>query len=184
MQIIGISGKIGVGKTTIAQNIALSREGWQISAFADLLKEEVARQYHFDLRLAYSDKGKETLIKLPDGPSKTVRELLQYYGTEVVRAKDQNYWVRGMEQHLAIARHKIDGLVIDDVRFPNEAGLIRRWRGLLVRIEPYPGYQTVSDHASETALDDYKGFALTLRPEYGGSHLQRAAEEIVEACRG
>jgi hypothetical protein len=178
MRIIGISGKIGVGKTTVAQHIALSREGWQITSFADRLKQEAAKQYHFDLRLAYSDNGKETLIKLPDGSRKTVRELLQWYGTEVVRARDRDYWVRAMEQHLAIARHKIDGLVIDDVRFPNEAALIKRWRGLLVRIEPYPEYSLASDHASETALDGYKGFNLTLRPEYGVSHLLLAAGQI------
>ena len=183
MRIIGISGKIGVGKTTVAQHIIALFQGWQITSFAELLKQEAARQYHFDLLLAYSKKGKETPIKLPDGTVKTVRELLQWYGTEVVRARDRDYWVRAMEQHLAIARHKIDGLVIDDVRFPNEANLVRLKKGLLVRIEPYPGYAPLSDHASETALDVYKGFALTLRPEFGEDHLRRAAEKIASTAR-
>jgi cytidylate kinase len=95
MRIIGLSGKIGVGKTTIALHITNLLKGWQIMSFADLIKQEAAREYGFDPALAYSKAGKETVIKLSDGSRKTVRELLQYYGTDVVRAGDRDRWIAG-----------------------------------------------------------------------------------------
>jgi hypothetical protein len=183
MRIIGLSGKIGVGKTTIAQYIIELLKGWQIASFADLIKQEAARKYDFDPALAYSKAGKETVIKLSDGSRKTVRELLQHYGTDVVRAGDRDRWVRVMERNLMIARGKIPGVIIDDVRFPNEALMVRRRAGLLVRIEPYPGYIAPSSHISETALDKWRGFMLTLRPEFGAEPLRFAATEIVSAAR-
>ena len=184
MYLIAISGKIGVGKTTIAQKIIAALDsGWQRTSFAILLKEEVAERFHFDVRLAYSTAGKETVIKLPDGSRKTVRELLQWYGTDVVRAKDRDYWIRAMGKHLAVSKGKVDGLVIDDVRFPNEANLVRLHKGFLVRVEPYQGYVPLSDHASETALDNYRSFALILRPEYGEAHLHQAAEQIIVSAK-
>ena len=72
MGIIGISGKIGVGKTTIAQHITSLLKDWQIMSFADRIKQETAREYDFDPALAYSKAGKETVIKLSDGGRKTV----------------------------------------------------------------------------------------------------------------
>jgi nucleoside-triphosphatase THEP1 len=62
MVIIGISGKLGVGKSTIARHIVASLENWQIAAFADLLKQETAKRFDFDVRLTYTPQGKETVI--------------------------------------------------------------------------------------------------------------------------
>jgi hypothetical protein len=183
MDIIGISGKFGVGKTTIANYIVDMLDGWQTASFADLIKQETAREFQFDPRLAYSKEGKETLIHLPDGNCMTIRDLLQWYGTDVVRAKDPDYWVRAMVKHLAFIRNVIPGIVIDDVRFPNEANRVRVQKGLLVQIAPYPGYIPSSEHISETALDNYLGFALVIRPDFGEEHLRKAAEEIVRAAQ-
>ena len=183
MILIGLSGKLGVGKSTIARNLVSRLNNWQIASFADLLKQEAAKLYGFDVRLAYTEQGKATSIPLPNGGSMSLRELLQWYGTDVVRAKNRDYWVQTMTQHLAVIRDKVAGVVIDDVRFPNEAALVLRRKGLLVRIEPYPDYALTSRHASETALDGYKGFMLTLRPNFGEEYLRQAADEIVAAAQ-
>jgi hypothetical protein len=183
MQLIGISGKIGVGKSSVANFLLDHLPGWHKAAFAGLLKTEIAKKYGFDLRLCYDEAGKASLITLPDGSRKTVRELLQWYGTDVVRAKDPHYWVSTMERHLRFAPPVIPGHIIDDVRFPDEANFVRRNRGLLVRINPYPDYTSPlgADHASETALDSYKGFSMVLSPEFGVKHLEAAAAEILKA---
>jgi nucleoside-triphosphatase THEP1 len=183
MIVIGISGKLGVGKSTIARHIVSKLDNWQIASFADLLKQEAAEQFGLDVRLAYTEQGKASIISLPDGSRKTLRELLQWYGTDVVRAKDRDYWVRSMTQHLDRVRSKVAGMIIDDVRFPNEANLVLRRQGFLVRIDPYPGYALASDHASETALDGYKGFRLKLRPNFGEECLRKAADAIIVAER-
>ena len=182
MYLIGLSGKMGVGKTAIAQYIIDQLAGWQITAFADGLKDETAREYGFDVRLCYGNK--DTVITLKNGQRKTVRELLQWHGTDVVRARDPHHWVRGMEAHLAASENVgIPGIVIHDVRFPNEANMVRKKRGFLVRIEPYAGYQATSSHSSENALERYQGFMLTLAPVLGDDSLREAAEQIISAAQ-
>jgi hypothetical protein len=88
-----------------------------------------------------------------------------------------------MAEHLRLAQDKVAGIVIDDVRFPNEGNLVQGMHGLLVRIEPYPGYTPQSNHVSETAMDGYKAFMLTLRPAFGEEHLRRAAEDVIKAAK-
>ena len=47
--------------------------------------------------------------------------------------------------------------VITDVRFPDEAQAIKDWGGVLWRVDR-PGLVGGDGHASETAMDDYRGW--------------------------
>ena len=62
------------------------------------------------------------------------RWLLQKIGTEIFRKQiDPEFWVK---QAGGIIESSIEGgenLIIDDVRFPNEAEIIKKFDGLLVR---------------------------------------------------
>lgn len=164
MIIIGVSGKMGCGKTTFANHlVALLGDGWFRASFADLLKQEVAEQFEFPPKWCYSEEGKQrTLFKAgSEGRSMwprdymTVRQLLQWYGTDYRRALQPDYWVAAMRKHLitlAEGPALLNGVVIDDVRFPDELEIC----DIKIRLEPYPGYKVYpgADHASETALDD------------------------------
>lgn len=192
MKVIGISGKMGVGKTTVATMLCKTMKAGNIQrmSFGDLLKSEVSSKFGVPIADCYD--GKDKLVERTTEREKvgmprdmTVRELLQWYGTDVVRARDQNYWIKAMQRHLRLAAstNKIRAMIIDDVRFPNEAELVRQWRGLLVRIDPYPGYEVsaeVAGHASETALDNYQGFDMVFRPKFGEAELEKVAREIAE----
>ena len=86
--------------------------------------------------------------------SLTPRLLLQLLGTECGRQIiHQNIWVNS-----TFANYTEDSKwIISDVRFPNEAEVIKSKGGILIRVNR-PGFEDTGNHESETALDNYKGF--------------------------
>jgi len=171
--VLGISGKIHTGKTALSELVTDMLTDYGISvarvSFGSLLKEEASKRFGFPIQYCYCAAGKERVIFHPDLPSQsmTVREILQWWGTDVRRAENPAYWVHAMEMH----RFMIDAdvIIIDDVRFPNEADwVLHSQGGMLVRLFPYDGWipGPYAEHVSETALDRYK-FSTTIAPEYG-----------------
>ena len=110
-------------------------------------------------------------VKIPGYPTPMIRQLLQWWGTEVRRANEPDYWVDRMAGGLIEAKRlQLYGLIIDDVRFENEAEFIHEQGGTLIRVNPYNGWEcdkATAEHESEVALDSYEGFDLTITPEYG-----------------
>jgi hypothetical protein len=105
-----------------------------------------------------SDKRKNTIkvvggVRVNLNPLMTVRELLQWIGTELFReTMHTDFWVkatlnliRGKHKHFA--HH-----VITDVRFPNEVQGVSAESGINIRIVR-PGLNSTDTHASETSLD-------------------------------
>src|SRR5690606_13923354 len=81
-----------------------------------------------------------------------VRRVLQRMGVGV-RDLDPDFWLRIAAEKIGSMRLAGRGVVVTDVRFPNEAGYIEGF-GLLVRVGR-PGIASDDTHESETALDDY-----------------------------
>ncbi len=161
-QLIGLTAYAQSGKDAAAA--ALVEDGWQRRAFADVLREfaytlnpliekpasratgiagrKVARladlvdEYGWDhVKVAYPE----------------ARALLQRLGTDAGRRLlGEDVWVDAALT--ALPRHR--GVVLTDVRFPNEADAIRARGGVVVRVTR-PGVGPVNGHVSETAMDDY-----------------------------
>lgn len=155
--IIGLSGKSGAGKTTLATEI--EREfGYTRVSFADGVKEEVKAFLQAsgldveDHNLWGTQEDRDMVI--PGYNGKTYRELLQWWGTDYRRRfYGEDYWTKQLMSRIS------DGgkYIIDDMRFPNEAEAVRKTGGVVVRIHR-PGlvyFPGVVLHVSETALDDY-----------------------------
>ena len=184
--IIGISGKMGTGKTTLAQLLQdlllrdhLVGEGVPvIRAFGDVLKQEVAQEFNFPLEWCYTQQGKLKFIQNQQGRSGTVRELLQYWGTDVRRAQDSLYWTRAMARTVATDLRQGNHIIVHDVRFLNEARWVKEQGGIVVRLEPYEGWKEgqYAQHESEKNLDDYPDFDEVLHP---GLDQQPAAARLV-----
>ena len=190
MRIIGLSGKIGTGKS-FTTGLLLKRLGfgWKRRAFGDALKEAAANAFGFPISWAY--KSKDAIINVmgispygftPPKPAMTIRELLQWYGTEVCRTTVPGIWDDAMRRWLNIAELEgFEGVIIDDVRFLTEEWLVRKRGGQLVRLEPYPGWtcdEKTAAHVSETELDGYTGWSMQLTPAYGA--LDAAAAYIID----
>lgn len=176
--IIGISGKIGTGKTRLAEELLAIATGWTRVAFGDALKRECSDRLDFPMEWAFSDLGKARRVVVGagdlgwlgiNGPhavrvTMTVREILQHRG-QAARACDPQYWVR----QFALATERTGNVICDDVRYPSEADHIRRRGGFLIRLEPYTEWRPgpFAAHESEIALDAYVGWDMQIAPDYG-----------------
>lgn len=193
MKVIGLSGKIGVGISTVAGYLV---EADQLNrtcvSFAGILKQEVHEVFGVPLHWCYECKSWHWPVKEkyevegrtfePPEKDMSVRNILQWWGTEVRRTVNPGYWVNSMKDLLVcLERSGIKLVIIDDVRFSDEAQLVKDCEGALVRIEPYTMWRCdrkVAEHISETALDFYSDWDLVLNPEFG--YLEEAAEQIQE----
>ncbi len=174
--IIGISSKLGCGKTTLTNMFLEKHPEYIRLGFADILKEECSKMYDYPLEWNYSEVGKSCIVNysnlvlnhsnLPK-PYMTVREVLQWHGTDYRRKQDPDYFAKCMKK--IILSTKSLGIIIDDVRFKNEAELIKSYGGVLIRINPYLGWKpgSFAYHQSEIDLDNYNRFDLVLDPEFG-----------------
>ncbi len=150
---IGLIGKAGCGKDTVA-NYLQTNYGITRVAFADELK----RKAMDDFGLTYEQVHGEEKEKLIPKYMKSARQILQIMGTEWYRTIYQNYWVDALYNVLkssAVRTRK--GLVISDVRFPNEVDFVKGQTGIIIRIiRPDQSYIKTSNHISEVAVDDIK----------------------------
>lgn len=164
MKLIALCGAAGAGKDTVADMLPARK-----LAFADTLYAEVAEAWGVtvewlkdrkrkggpqpELRVGYS-KDKDFVAHFMGGRTtdpplwvwRSPRQILQWWG-DYRRAQDPDYFVRVTEQH---ALNGFGPCVITDVRFPNEAALVRQLGGQLWQIRR-PGYEAGgTGHASDT----------------------------------
>jgi len=156
---IGLSGKIGSGKDTVADIIEKHfQRKVDRRSFATRLKEVVAvlTRTSFDMNL--TQKGKEYV---PDScGGKSLGELQQIIGENFRNNINIDIWVNCAFEDKPV-EYKIK--LFTDVRLVNEAVAIEKRNGLLIRINGDPGDVRKNNvanrdlnHISETALDDWK----------------------------
>ena len=133
-KIIGIVGKIGSGKTALADFLKEMYEYSEI-AFSDPIKE-IAMVFGFEERQVFGSQ--EDKLELHEFWGISGREFLQKFGTDIGRdvlgkimPTLQDPWVNIVRQRL----QKADGLiVVSDVRFLDEAKIIHQEGGILIRL--------------------------------------------------
>ena len=184
MILIGLSGKIGVGKTVLARELCSRVENGVRLSFAAALKQEAAARYRYNPLFNETAAGKEELVfhpdLKPDGYA-TVREILIGQG-HIRRVEDPEYWCKRLVAALdALQLAGIRMVVVDDLRFPNEVATLRMRDAYLIRVEPYEGWRPGShaESPSETSLDCCVGWDQIVRPEYGPEGIRQAANDIL-----
>lgn len=167
--VIGLAGPARSGKNTVASIIEdILEVPVEQDAFANRLKVSAARSLGFDFEslseyLDWADTFKEEgsiVVEVMDvneepymRPIKTItgREFLQFYGTEAHRELfGTDFWV----EKLADSLHPDLVTVVTDVRFDNEAELIKRLGGLMMRVTREQVDALPGDHASEVPISD------------------------------
>jgi hypothetical protein len=179
--LIGISGKIGSGKDTVAAMIQELYPQYEVKKFAGKLKDiasiltGIPVEKFEDQEFKKTDLGKEWSYVYPDeyyddGESvmvcMSVRQLLQKLGTDALRDNlHENVWVNAlMADYVEKPVNVLEGegyrledtlpnWIITDTRFPNEAKIIEEKGGILLRVER--STCNLGTHPSETALDDF-----------------------------
>ena len=90
------------------------------------------------------------------------RTLLQFVGTDIIRAQRQDYWVGFVRDMLTFFDGQWDYALIPDCRFPNEIDVMESAgfdvKHVRVRRENFRSPLTLEqqNHPSETALDEIK----------------------------
>lgn len=151
--VIGLTGPKGVGKTTLAHRI-----GGSLISFSTPIKkmlEVIVPKINI-----YEEKETQ-LPGFPEGVN--ARRLLQSLGTEFGRNHYPDIWVNFVEEKIAeevdiwehnqVYREFPLRIIIDDVRFRNEAEMIHRHKGEVWRLKR-KGVEYLEDHVSERALPD------------------------------
>lgn len=173
-KLIGISGKIGNGKDLLCDviNYVITEDYWTSfehymyestpvdaiydnKKFAGILKDITCKLVGCNVSQLEDRQFKEAeLGKEWDGL--TPRKILQLLGTEAGRQIiHPNIWVNAL-----FANYKPEeNWIVTDVRFPNEADIIKDKGGIMIRINR-PGTESHcgGQHLSETSLDVYDKF--------------------------
>ena len=162
VKFLGLAGKAGAGKDFLREwlcersSLDVLRVGW-----ADRLREEVRET------LGLSCDQAQALFTKPYPYE--VRRLLQWWGTDLRRADDEDYWVRrGVEFAVTLAhRCPVPTLIVfTDTRFENEQKAIEQLGGKVFEViapaevrEARTGMK-VPDHASEEIDFKIDGFVF------------------------
>lgn len=147
--IVGISGRAGSGKDTVAEMIhrILETRGGDTTTicFAKPLKD-IAQICGYSYDQLYDQNHKNDVSPLWNMSG---RKFLQFVGTELFRNNiDPDFWVKLYENNVKTAIKKYYFPVLTpDVRFANESQSIKRMGGIVVYVDR-PGISTMT-HESE-----------------------------------
>jgi len=174
--IIAFAGRKQSGKTTCSQTII---DFWnslvdtdktktaKIYNFADPLKQDICMDIlgmTYDQCYGTDEQKNELTDIVRDGSQLTVREVMQFIGTDIFRKMKPNIWIDATIKK--IQNEAPDLAVIADCRFPNEVETVKNIGGYVIKLNRNPFN---SDHASEVALDfgkyDHRNFNLVLNNE-------------------
>jgi hypothetical protein len=143
------------------------RYGFHLVRFADPLKDLVEDMFLIPRRymdtLEFKERPDPRWISA-EGQPRTPREILQIIGTDGFRAVDPDYWVKLTKRRIdnLVLSDGVRRIVVPDVRFENEAGMLRRCYGAEIwRVVKVGGQGTShAAHASETELERIQSDAI------------------------
>lgn len=169
---LAFGGKKHSGKTTLADYCADVHMLEPIS-FADALK----------MNLIEIGIDAERVFEKRDPNS---RALMQAYG-EAMRDQDKDYWLDIALTNIRewqMPPHNIEGIVIDDMRYANEAEALKREGFVLIKIIR-EGYEHEDDfHPSEAGLPDDVYDHILVAKNKDLTALYTMIDEIIEELEG
>lgn len=141
MKIYGFVAPKQSGKTTACDYLVANYGAVKVS-FKDALIAELKEKFPLLLEEIAIECGCVTeggfdIDKLFQDKPPLIRRLMQEYGTNVRRGDDDNYWVKAWSKKVKEVweeKYFDSVVVVDDVRFLNEAKEIKMWAGTLIRL--------------------------------------------------
>lgn len=191
VEIIGASGKIGVGKNFIAEKVLmkmLEPTPTMIVSFADQIKVNGIVQHGLDRYKCFVEKDEHT------------RKIMQRVGTEEGRnVYGQDIWLRyTLEWMVVHASRGIKRFIIPDVRFHNEFDFIKNLGGTMIRVnaiernkaalerEAAKGNGTaesIGSHQSETELDSGRTFDYVIDNDFDAPSVFIQVRDMIRDMR-
>ena len=153
MKLIGITGYARSGKDTIGE-ILVREHHYVRFAFADPIKEMI--QAMLEMSADDLEACKDEVLQ---DLGVTPRHLMQTLGTEWGRDTiDKELWINLLKRKIILQAdlHPEKNIVVTDVRFPEEAEMIRSLGGSIWKVRrDLPGLEDCA-HESESYIDTYE----------------------------
>jgi hypothetical protein len=154
-KLVGFAGPAGCGKSTAAMSYISARQATKagergiVLSYATPLKRCLRDLFQFKPSQLATMEAKQTV---DSRYGVTPRHLMQQFGTEFVRKVVPDLWLILMDQTLTSYRASPSSWVVcvDDVRFSDEADLIREAGGSIVHLTGRGGID--GDHESEREI--------------------------------
>jgi len=155
MTIIGLTGKAGSGKDSVGE--VLEGLGYLRCSLAAELKQAVV---DLDPYVKLDGTRMIRLSEIVDAYGMDdakrrfpeVRRLLQVFGTEVIRKRDEDFWIETLAGILEDADP--EKVVVTDVRFDNEAAWVHSLGGKVIEVirPTHEDAGAANGHASESGV--------------------------------
>lgn len=183
MQLIGLTGRAGCGKDTVARFLCEAHGFVQI-ALADPLRDGIKVMLGLTDEQLHNRDLKEASI---DWLGKSPRELLQTLGTEWGREQVvPDLWLRVAARRIASIKASppclhVAGIVVSDIRFENEAEWLRAQGGALWHIAR-PGIACGNaGHVSENGITK-ANFDVDIANDTTIADLEELVATLMEVC--
>lgn len=154
MKLIGISGKAGSGKDTVADYL-FEKYGFLKIAFADPLKSAASDIFGVNLGMFYDRDAKEEIISFW---GKSPRQMAQDLGQQLKPVFGEDLWLKRWFLSYQQMRDT-DHVVVPDARFDLECAAIRQLGGTIIHlVRPGAGLQgELALHPSEAGVTRIDG---------------------------
>lgn len=178
IRLIGISGKMGSGKSLISNIISKNFTNFEQKSFAENIRKIM--YIISGVRIDNTRTIKHKNVYLPDW-DKTVGQMLQAIGGGLIKSINQDVWTKSLFNEYDT--FDLSYWVIDDVRFPSNAEAIKSRGGIIIRLEGKIGLTTDSRNPndySETALDDYQDFDIVINTDDYNRDFDKLESDIID----
>lgn len=179
MILVGIAGPAQSGKSTLAGElrrlVEFRGQKYREQPLAGPLKRMLA-----SIGVDVSDLSKNVPVAFLDGEL-TPRVMMQTLGTEWGRSLLPDLWLHVWRHELDDSAHVV---VVPDVRFDNEAELIRSLGGTIIHVKrkPTADMLAVPAHASEAGITRVKG-DIIFRNDRGIEKMAALASSILDNAK-
>lgn len=179
--ILAFNGEVGSGKDTAASFLPYTHR----FGFADPLKEMARIGFGFTQKQLHDPVEKE-IVDPRWGASP--RQILQWLGTDVLRARWSDFFTRNMGIRVDNAMKESSRpvlVVITDCRFPNEAEFVRFKSGQVIKVIREGGKRTAHhEHASEQGLPkEFVDYVIQNPSEYKVKENAKTLKEYETAVK-
>lgn len=150
IKLIGISGLAHTGKDTLANFFKEEKNDMILDSFATPIKDMMINYFGFSREQVYNQELKELKDEFWDI---TPRKLMQLIGTEMFRKIFRyDVWVKVFEKK--VLNNPNDFFIVSDIRFNNEAEMVSRNNGIVIKILRNSDNIVDISHESEKGIDD------------------------------
>jgi molybdopterin-guanine dinucleotide biosynthesis protein len=190
-RVIAFTGKKRSGKTSLVSAFMAEVGDMGYTAvrvgFKQALLDQVKTHFPDFLRAETKTWGIELddVDRLLEEKPGNIRQFLQNYGTDLFRNQDANYWTN--KWVTSVLDMPVDFVLVDDLRFMNEAAAVKNLGGVIIRIKR-PSVGDSDTHQSETEMDlipadfEITEEDLNLAIHQSNLFLQRAFFESAGTC--